>query len=385
MNSLEDLLRANVGRFYLGVLCQKGHEYGDTGKSIRYREADKCVDCQTKKKPYLEVSPRDIILVKQQLGYVPEFMLSLLDPTKYALGSLCHRGHEVVRGQSLKTVARGRDINGGRCVECAREIRLGISQSRILDKTPISKRLHLGTLCRRKHDHEGTGRSLRYNSTNWCVECAKKSYFENQEENIAKAAERRAEKGEEIRYKCREYRLKNIDRCKEYDRFRYKRDREKRIALVLKKYHADPIAGRQRVREQYYKHREKRRAYWKSAKGIQATIRSRVSRKTRLNSIHSSPYHDQDLQARKKCFDDRCAYCDRSEKLTLDHFLPISLGGADSLGNIIFCCSFCNSSKNNRDPMEWYKEQPFFSAKRWQKILKVLGKTQANYNQIPLL
>lgn len=383
MDSLEDLLNAGVGRFYLGALCKKRHEHKNSGKSIRYREADKCVDCQTSKKPYLEISPRDVILIRQRLGYVPRFMLEMIDPAKYTLGSLCRRGHDVSNGQSLRQIEKGRAVNRSQCVECAREIRLGISQSSVVDKIPFNETTHLGALCLRSHQHEETGRSLRYNSTNWCVECA--SLFSKQEEQKARRKERWANNLEENRRKSREDRVKNIDKEREYDRFRYRRDRDKRLALVKRNYHADPDAGRQRNREQYYKHHEKRREYWKTAKGMQLVIKYRVNRKTRLNSVHSLPYSDQDLQLRKESFANKCAYCDRAEKLTLDHFLPISLGGADSLGNIIFCCTSCNSSKNNRDPYEWIKRQSFFSARRWQKILKVLGKTQANYNQIPLL
>ena len=45
----------------------------------------------------------------------------------------------------------------------------------------------------------------------------------------------------------------------------------------------------------------------------------------------------------------RCVYCGKSTedsvKLTLDHILPVSKGGGHSAGNLLTCCSPCNSAR----------------------------------------
>ena len=53
---------------------------------------------------------------------------------------------------------------------------------------------------------------------------------------------------------------------------------------------------------------------------------------------------------------------------TKDHILALKKGGRLSPDNIIPCCRTCNSSKNDRNLEEWYKEQPFFDRRRLLKI-----------------
>lgn len=50
-----------------------------------------------------------------------------------------------------------------------------------------------------------------------------------------------------------------------------------------------------------------------------------------------------------------CQYCDvklSPDKLTLDHIMPSSRGGASSWQNLIACCSLCNKRKADRTPEE---------------------------------
>lgn len=50
-----------------------------------------------------------------------------------------------------------------------------------------------------------------------------------------------------------------------------------------------------------------------------------------------------------------CQYCgEEGIKLTWDHIVPISKGGHHSIPNLARCCKPCNSSKQNKDPREWY-------------------------------
>jgi 5-methylcytosine-specific restriction endonuclease McrA len=63
----------------------------------------------------------------------------------------------------------------------------------------------------------------------------------------------------------------------------------------------------------------------------------------------------------KELFNNQCAYCGKNSPLTLDHFVPSSKGGPDCLGNLVPACLSCNSSKQDRNPEEWYKSQRFHS------------------------
>jgi len=46
-----------------------------------------------------------------------------------------------------------------------------------------------------------------------------------------------------------------------------------------------------------------------------------------------------------------CQYCGENKKeLTIDHVIPLSIGGSDSWSNCVACCKECNNKKSNRTP-----------------------------------
>lgn len=50
----------------------------------------------------------------------------------------------------------------------------------------------------------------------------------------------------------------------------------------------------------------------------------------------------------------RCLYCGKDDQmLTVDHWVPVQLGGEDRQDNYISCCRQCNKKKGHRDPKEW--------------------------------
>lgn len=48
-----------------------------------------------------------------------------------------------------------------------------------------------------------------------------------------------------------------------------------------------------------------------------------------------------------------CAYCGRTENLSIDHLIPRLHGGEDGADNLVTACRSCNSSKGARDLLEW--------------------------------
>ena len=52
-----------------------------------------------------------------------------------------------------------------------------------------------------------------------------------------------------------------------------------------------------------------------------------------------------------------CMYCGKDyDKLTMDHFVPVALGGKTEPGNLLPCCRPCNSKKNAKPPEKWLAE-----------------------------
>lgn len=83
----------------------------------------------------------------------------------------------------------------------------------------------------------------------------------------------------------------------------------------------------------------------------------------------------------KQYFNNQCAYCGETvDSLTQDHVIPLSKGGEYTINNIVPACRSCNSSKCDRDLLEWYTPKfEHYSEKRKKKVLKYLksnGKTQ---------
>jgi 5-methylcytosine-specific restriction endonuclease McrA len=53
-----------------------------------------------------------------------------------------------------------------------------------------------------------------------------------------------------------------------------------------------------------------------------------------------------------------CAYCgskfEDGAELSLDHVLAVELGGTNETANLITCCRFCNSSKQDATTRTWF-------------------------------
>ena len=93
------------------------------------------------------------------------------------------------------------------------------------------------------------------------------------------------------------------------------------------------------------------------------------------------------LQTRFAAFDNCCAYCGSKPDYTLieiEHFYPISTGGAHDLSNIVPACHACNRSKFSHDPFEWFRAQSFYKPESEAKILRILGIEQ-KVRQLTLL
>lgn len=52
-------------------------------------------------------------------------------------------------------------------------------------------------------------------------------------------------------------------------------------------------------------------------------------------------------------FDNRCAYCGASGKMTMDHIVPIAHGGSNWISNILPACRLCNYRKGARSVEEF--------------------------------
>lgn len=87
--------------------------------------------------------------------------------------------------------------------------------------------------------------------------------------------------------------------------------------------------------------REKNRSFHNSKESKRRTIKAKNGvfkiTKSELDKLYSSP----------------CVNCGSTEKIHMDHIIPISRGGQHSIGNLQPLCASCNIRKSNKFMIEW--------------------------------
>ena len=150
----------NLSKFKLGALCKGGHDWNDTGRTLRWTSG-KCIECHNQ----APVSEGDAELLRSHD----------LDPERFALGkSACSKGHTWLdTGRSLKY------RNNYSCVDCsyikARQPKGSNTpeEAELLRSHSINPgKIFIGNFCFRGHDWNNTGKSLRYIGDGACIVCS---------------------------------------------------------------------------------------------------------------------------------------------------------------------------------------------------------------------
>lgn len=80
-------------------------------------------------------------------------------------------------------------------------------------------------------------------------------------------------------------------------------------------------------------------------------------RRARLAAAEVNDFCAEEWLAMQAMHEGRCAYCHEEKPLAMDHIVPISAGGNHTWNNIAPACKSCNSSKGNKDMLEWLTEK----------------------------
>lgn len=113
--------------------------------------------------------------------------------------------------------------------------------------------------------------------------------------------------------------------------------------------HKDPIAYKEYQRRYRRSHREKRASerpdYDRSRHANQRAARYGVSGRITVHDV------------RRVMASGKCHYCGSTERLGIDHVVPLHRDGANHLKNLVCCCHSCNASKYRGDrPRRWARD-----------------------------
>lgn len=156
---------------------------------------------------------------------------------------------------------------------------------------------------------------------------------------------------DKVNERCRLWHMHNQDKVQAYRQKRYREQREEILAKNRQRYQVnkDKISAANKAWRAANK--DKIRAYWQANPEILQQKRAR-----RRAAKQNSPINDltrEQWNEIKGAYGFRCVYCGRKmQRLTMDHIVPLSKGGAHTASNVVPACASCNASKGNRAPLK---------------------------------
>lgn len=133
----------------------------------------------------------------------------------------------------------------------------------------------------------------------------------------------------------------------------------------------DPESARRRALANYH-----RKKLIDPAFVLAGRERAHVRRERIRRGKATQPLTGKAIARRFAQFSNRCAYCASKGNLHVEHVIPVSRGGLHHLNNILPACVSCNTTKHTSPMDSWYRQQPFFTEARLDKIKRILGVTR---------
>lgn len=157
---------------------------------------------------------------------------------------------------------------------------------------------------------------------------------------------------EKARQRTKEWRKNNLERARKNDAL-YRKANVAKVKKTIKAWH---LANPEKRSEHCAKWRKnhaieikKSKAEWFLANCEKSVIYSQRRRAKKLEN--GGNFTDKEWQDLKQFYDYRCLCCEKTEpeiKITVDHIIPVTLGGANSIENIQPLCLICNLSKGTK-------------------------------------
>ena len=224
-------------------------------------------------------------------------------------------------------------------------------------------------------------KKMKYGVSSKCKNCENenrrnkyKNDLDYKEKTLNRNKNYYEENKEELQIKHKEHYSNNkdtyIEKAKEY----YKNNKEKIQKQAKERYYNDIELSQSRNKENYNKHKEQRLKYMKeyNIKNPEVAFNSKNKRRIREEEQGSGITKEQ-WKEMMDFFNWQCAYSGESlngnnKERTIDHIIPLAKNGQHEVWNLVPMKLKYNSSKHTNDMEEWYKNQPFYSDERLDKI-----------------
>lgn len=174
----------------------------------------------------------------------------------------------------------------------------------------------------------------------------------------------------------KQYNQENKEKKQQYNKQYYQENREQRLQHQ-NQYYQENSEKRQQYDKQYYREhklekQQHQQQYHQTPQGQIVRFNGYARRRKREGEQGAGINKEQWLEM-MQFFDWKCAYSGISISIknnrSIDHIIPLVKGGEHEVWNCVPMDKSLNKSKNDKDIMEWYTVQDFYSKERLDKIL----------------
>ena len=237
------------------------------------------------------------------------------------------------------------------------------------------------------------GKTYKYGLQSKCKKCRaeyqqenkealaeyRRQYYKQNKEAIAEQHRQYRETHKEAKAECgKKYRETHKEAIAEYQRQYHQENKEVLAERRRQYYQANKEALAEQKRQHYQANKEavkeannkRNKKYRQTIQGQVVAFNGRNRRRAKEQAQGRGITKEQWLEC-MSFFNWQCAYSGitlSKETRSLDHIEPINKGGANEIWNLVPMYKPYNISKNDKDFLEWYTEQPYFSQDRLNKI-----------------
>jgi 5-methylcytosine-specific restriction endonuclease McrA len=212
-------------------------------------------------------------------------------------------------------------------------------------------------------DSFGKDRHARDGLYHWCKECQREDQRVRRAANPDHYRRLNREQDARRREKRKEYRALKRDERRKYNADWQKNNPEKYRAKqrrwAEKNREKANAINRTFLKNNPQKRRAYRDAYYeKYPEKLRLSRIARMERRRARMKAAEGDFTPADIQIMLIEQQYRCYACniDITNSYSVDHIVPLVLGGSNHLSNIELLCQSCNSSKGGKSPLQWHLE-----------------------------